>query len=64
LVTGVSAGTSTITYNASNGCSTTSQFTVYPQPVLSATANNVQCFGGTGSVTLSASGANAPYTYG
>jgi gliding motility-associated-like protein len=64
LVTGVSPGTSTITYNASNGCSTTSQFTVYPQPVLTATPSNVLCFGGTGSVSLSASGANAPYTYG
>ena len=64
LVTGVSAGTSTITYNASNGCSTTSQFTVYPQPVLTATPSNVLCFGGTGSVSLSAAGANAPYTYG
>ena len=64
LVTGVSAGTSTITYNASNGCSTTSQFTVFPQPVLTATPSNVLCFGGTGSVSLSAVGANAPYTYG
>ena len=64
LVTGVSAGTSTITYNASNGCSTTSQYTVYPQPVLTVTPSNVLCFGGSGSVTLSASGANAPYTYG
>jgi len=64
LVTGVLAGTSTITYNASNGCSTTSQFTVYPQPILTATPSNVLCFGGTGSVSLSAAGANAPYTYG
>jgi gliding motility-associated-like protein len=64
LVTGVSPGTSTITYNASNGCSTTSQFTVFPQPVLTATPTNVLCFGGTGSVSLSAAGANAPYTYG
>ena len=64
LVTGVLAGTSTITYNASNGCSTTSQFTVYPQPILTATPSNVLCFGGTGSVSLSAVGANAPYTYG
>ena len=64
LVTGVSPGTSTITYNASNGCSTTSQFTVFPQPVLTATPSNVLCFGGTGSVSLSAAGANAPYTYG
>ncbi len=64
LVTGVLAGTSTITYNASNGCSTTSQFTVHPQPVLTATPSNVLCFGGTGSVSLSAAGANAPYTYG
>ena len=64
LVTGVLAGTSTITYNASNGCSTTSQFTVHPEPVLTATPSNVLCFGGTGSVSLSAAGANAPYTYG
>ena len=64
LVTGVIAGTSTITYNAANGCSTTSQFTVFPQPVLTATPSNVLCFGSTGSVSLSAAGANAPYTYG
>ena len=64
LVTGVTAGTSTITYNAANGCSTTAQFTVYPQPLLTVTPSNVLCFGGSGSVTLNASGANAPYTYG
>ncbi|NBO62249.1 MAG: hypothetical protein EBU82_15070, partial [Flavobacteriia bacterium] len=64
LVTAVSAGTTTITYNASNGCSTTSQFTVYPQPILTVTPSNVLCFGGTGSVSLSAVGGNAPYTYG
>ena len=64
LVVGVSAGTSTITYNASNGCSTTAQFTVYPQPILTATPSNVLCFGGSGSVVLNATGANAPYTYG
>lgn len=64
LVTASSAGTTTITYNASNGCSTTSQFTVYPQPQLTVTPSNVLCFGGLGSVSLSASGANAPYTYG
>ncbi len=64
LVAGVSAGTSTITYNASNGCSTTAQFTVYPQPILTANPSNVLCFGGSGSVVLNATGANAPYTYG
>ncbi|NBP62981.1 MAG: hypothetical protein EBU55_12290, partial [Betaproteobacteria bacterium] len=64
LVTGVSAGTSTITYNASNGCSTTSQFTVYGQPILTATPSNVLCFGGSGSVNLSAVGGSAPFTYG
>ncbi len=64
LVSAVSAGTSTITYNAGNGCSTTSLFTVFPLPILTVTPSNVLCFGGTGSVSLSASGANAPYTYG
>ncbi|NBY41513.1 MAG: hypothetical protein EBQ66_11715, partial [Flavobacteriia bacterium] len=64
LVSAVSPGTTTITYNAGNGCSTTAQFTVFPQPVLTVTPNNVLCFGGNGSVTLSAAGANAPYTYG
>ena len=64
LVSAVSPGTSTITYNAGNGCSTTAQFTVFPQPVLTVTPNNVLCFGGNGSVTLSAAGASAPYTYG
>jgi len=64
LVSAVSPGTSTITYNAGNGCSTTAQFTVFPKPVLTVTPNNVLCFGGNGSVTLSAAGASAPYTYG
>jgi len=64
VVTGVSPGVTQITYLTNTGCSTTSQFIVYPVPVLSVSSSNVLCFGGTGSVILQASQANAPYTYG
>ncbi|NCU77576.1 MAG: hypothetical protein EBV59_11740, partial [Synechococcaceae bacterium WB7_1C_051] len=48
-----------------NGCSNTAQtvVTVNLLPVLSVTPNNVLCYGGTGSVNLSATG-SAPFTYG
>jgi len=64
LVTGLSAGTTTITYSSSNGCQATALVTVSGPPVLTVTPNNIACFGGSGSVTLSASGGTAPFTYG
>ena len=64
LVTGISSGTTTITYFASNGCQATAVVTVSGPPVLTVTPNNIACFGGSGSVTLSASGGTAPFTYG
>ena len=64
LVTGLSAGTTTITYSSSNGCQATAIVTVDGTPLLTVTPNNIACFGGNGSVTLSASGGTAPFTYG
>ena len=64
LVTGISAGTATITFFSANGCQTTAIVTVNGTPILTVTPNNIACFGGNGSVTLSASGGTAPYTYG
>ena len=64
LVTGLSAGTTTITYSSSNGCQATAIVTVDGTPLLTVTPNNIACFGGSGSVTLSASGGTAPFTYG
>jgi gliding motility-associated-like protein len=64
LVTGLSAGTTTITYSSSNGCQATAIVTVDGTPLLTVTPNNIACFGGSGSVTLSASGGTAPFNYG
>ena len=64
LVTGISAGTATITFSSANGCQTTAIVTVDGTPLLTVTPNNIACFGGNGSVTLSASGGTAPFTYG
>ena len=64
LVTGISAGTATITFSSANGCQTTAIVTVDGTPLLTVTPNNIACFGGSGSVTLSASGGTAPFTYG
>jgi gliding motility-associated-like protein len=64
LVTGISAGTATITFSSANGCQATAIVTVDGTPILTVTPNNIACFGGNGSVTLSASGGSAPFTYG
>lgn len=59
LVTGVSAGTTTITYTNSNGCQVTATFTVNPLPNVVADDVSV-CV--TGTVNVTASGANT-YTW-
>ena len=66
LITGVSAGTSVITYKNSNGCVTTQTVTVNPvaTPVVSITANNATICAGT-SITFTAApkDGGATHTY-
>ena len=49
VVTGVSAGTSVITYTNSNGCTIDQSFTVYASPTIS--GNPIVCVGSTTSLT-------------
>ena len=66
-ITGIIAGTYTITITDAKGCSNTSSATVTQPTSLIATAvtnNNVSIFGGSdGQVTGSATGGTTPYTY-
>src|SRR5437773_6158939 len=64
----LAAGSYTITVKDANGCTTTQGVTItQPSAALSSSISsqtNVACFGGsTGSVTVSASGGTAPYTF-
>lgn len=65
-ISGLAAGTYTVTVTDFSGCTRTTSATV-TQPtaiVLSATAVNVSCFGGAnGSIDLTVSGGTSPYTY-
>lgn len=63
VVTGVTAGTATITYG-SPGCIATITVTVNPTPVISSTAftDPTQCNGSDGTITLSGLTAGATYT--
>jgi hypothetical protein len=61
----VAAGTHTYTVTDNNGCSTTASVTIgQPTAALSASATgaDVLCYGGTTTVTVSASGGTAPYS--
>jgi trimeric autotransporter adhesin len=61
VVTGVSAGTVTITYMNSNGCTTTASFTVNPLPTISGTLS--ACVGLSSTLTGSATPhATTPWT--
>ena len=66
-VTGLAAGTYTVTVTDANLCTDTETITITePTPVVAATAlnNNVSCFGGyDGSATASATGGTGPYTF-
>ncbi len=65
-ISGLTAGTYTVTVTDANGCEKTLSKTITQPPaiVLSATQVNVKCNGAaTGSINLSVSGGNDPYTY-
>ncbi|MBA4318308.1 MAG: hypothetical protein C0412_07900, partial [Flavobacterium sp.] len=66
-VTGIAAGTYTVTVTDANGCTATRNFTItQPSAISTATGSqtNVSCNGGTnGSASVSPSGGTAGYTY-
>ncbi|MCO4806846.1 MAG: hypothetical protein KC456_09665, partial [Flavobacteriales bacterium] len=65
-VTGLTAGTYTVTVTDNNGCTGTASTTITEPTVLSVTAteSNVSCFGGNdGSASASASGGTSSYSY-
>lgn len=60
------AGTYEMTFPSSNGCDSTHtvELTVFDEVIVSATATDVSCFGGSdGTVSASATGGTAPFTY-
>jgi hypothetical protein len=63
-VTGLTAGTWTVTATDVNGCSSTISFTITEPPVLIAasSATAIACNGGTATVTVTGSGGTSPYT--
>jgi len=65
-LTGLTAGTYSVTVTDANGCTATESITLTEPTLLSAlaTATNVSCNGGNdGTVDLSVTGGTAPYTY-
>ena len=65
-LTGVPAGTYTVTVTDANGCTASQTFTLTdpPQIIVSSTAVNPLCYGdSTGSIDLTVTGGNPPYTY-
>lgn len=66
-VSGLSAGTYTVTVNDANGCSASNSFTVNEpsSPLsLSLTSNDISCFGAdNGTATANVSGGTQPYEY-
>lgn len=63
LVTGVAAGNTIITYTNSNGCTATQNVTVHANPTANAGQDQTLCSGGNATLTGTAIGGSAPYTY-
>jgi hypothetical protein len=64
-VTGLAAGSYSVTVTDAGGCSATQSFTITQPTALAATVTTapVSCAGGTGSASIVASGGTSPYTY-
>jgi len=65
-ITGLAAGTYSVTVSDANGCTATGSITINEPPLLTATAvgTPAKCFAGNdGTATVSASGGTASYTY-
>lgn len=63
LVTGVTAGNTIITYTNANGCTATQTVTVNANPSANAGQDQTLCAGGNVTLTGTANGGNAPYTF-
>ncbi len=64
LVTGVSGGTTTITYTNANNCKATEVFTVNPAPTITPLVSSTVCLGGTPNVlSFTISGATGTPTF-
>jgi uncharacterized protein YjdB len=63
LVTGVTAGNTIITYTNANGCTATQTVTVNANPSANAGQDQTLCAGGNATLTGTANGGNAPYTF-
>jgi hypothetical protein len=63
LVTGVNAGNTIITYTNANGCTATQTVTVNANPTSNAGQDQTLCAGGNATLTGTANGGSAPYTY-
>ena len=63
LVTGVNGGNTTITYTNINGCIATQAITINANPTANAGQDQTLCAGGNASLTGTANGGSAPYTY-
>ncbi|MGN6645309.1 MAG: gliding motility-associated C-terminal domain-containing protein [Cytophaga sp.] len=64
-ISGLAAGTYTVTFKDNNGCSGSASATINPAPpavTATATPTQITCNGGTGSITLTPSGGTAPYS--
>lgn len=63
LVTGISAGTTTIKYTDINGCSVTVPFTVNPLPAATISGTTSICVNSAAQITLTGQNGVAPYTF-
>jgi hypothetical protein len=63
LINGLMAGNTVITYTNNNGCSATQNISVNASPTANAGQDQTLCAGGNATLTGTANGGSAPYTY-